>query len=70
VGPWISGRSACRLADVTYYRLQRSAIMGLIRTRVEPGEPLRYNREDVIRLARSRRQAAGAAPSPAKGGAR
>jgi hypothetical protein len=69
-GVWISGRSACRLAAINPYRLQRSALMGLIRTQALPGEPLRYNRVDVIRLARSRRQPAGAAPPPAKGGPR
>jgi hypothetical protein len=67
-GVWISGRSAVRLAGITYYRLQKSALMDLIRTQALPGEPLRYNRADVIRFARSRRQQAGTGASLPKGG--
>jgi hypothetical protein len=66
-GVWISGRAAVRLAGgISYYRLQRSALMGLVRIQALVGEPIRYSRADCVRLGRSRRQKAGAAP--AKGG--
>jgi hypothetical protein len=56
---WVSGAEARRLAGVTYFRLQRSAILGLVKTRALPGEPIEFHRGDVLRLGQSRRRPAG-----------
>jgi hypothetical protein len=48
---WISGRAACNRLRCASNALLLAALRGLIRTKLEPGIPPRYNRADVERLA-------------------
>lgn len=48
---WINGNTARQLLDCTITALQRAALVGLIRVRLIPGMPPRYNRADVERYA-------------------
>jgi hypothetical protein len=57
---WLNGRQASRRIGCSPTALQRAALLGQVRTKIEPGIPPRYHRDDVERIAESRLQAAGA----------
>jgi hypothetical protein len=48
---WVSGREGRRIASVSNYSLMKLAAAGAVRTLALPGASLRYNREDLERLA-------------------
>jgi hypothetical protein len=50
---WLNGRQASQTIGCSPTALQRAALIGQIRTRIEPGIPPRYHRDDVARIARS-----------------
>ena len=58
---WLTGRAACKLAGCVSSSLLRAAVVGLIRVRLTPGQPPRYNRGDVVQYGRRK---ATAEPSP------
>lgn len=49
---WITQRAACNLLDRAPAVVLRLALIGQIRTKAEPGSPIRYNRADAERIAR------------------
>jgi hypothetical protein len=57
---WLNGRQATKKIGCSPSALQRAALLGQVRTKIEPGIPPRYHRDDVERIARSRMQSAGA----------
>lgn len=58
---WMTQRKACALMGRAPSVVQRLALIGQIRTKAEPGCPVRYNRADVERIARQApRQSVGA----------
>jgi hypothetical protein len=47
---WITGREArTLLGGIAFTTLQRLAILGHIRTKIDPGVPPRFHRGDVLR---------------------
>jgi hypothetical protein len=48
---WISGLRARQLLGIGYGGLQRLAVLGKVRTLIEPGLSPRYNRADVEKVA-------------------
>jgi hypothetical protein len=50
-GEWISGLRARKILGIGYGSLQRLAVIGKVKTLVEPGQTPRYRREDVEALA-------------------
>ena len=57
---WLNGRQASKTIGCSPTALQRAAFLGQIRSKIDPGIPPRYHRDDVERLAENRRQKAGA----------
>jgi hypothetical protein len=53
-GEWITGLAARRLLRCSYGALQRLAVLGQVKTRLAPGEPVRYHRGDVEAIATAR----------------
>jgi hypothetical protein len=51
---WISGQKARARLNVGYGSLVRLALLGRIRTRIEPGIPAKYSARDVEAIAASR----------------
>jgi hypothetical protein len=49
-GQWISGRAARKLTGRGVYAIHKLALVGRIRTRLEPGSPIQYHRDDVLAL--------------------
>lgn len=47
---WISGLRARKALGIGYSGLVRLALVGKIRTKIEPGQTPLYNRADVERL--------------------
>jgi hypothetical protein len=56
---WINGAQASRQIGCSSTALQRAALLGRVRFKVEPGIPPKYHREDVERIARAWREAKG-----------
>jgi hypothetical protein len=52
---WISGLKARRCLRVSYGSLARRAILGKVRTRLEPGVAPRYAQDDVEAIAAQRK---------------
>jgi hypothetical protein len=48
---WITGSAARRILGVGYSSLQRLCVLGRVRTRLDPGVPVRYHRGDVEAVA-------------------
>lgn len=48
---WISGLRARQILGIGYGALQRLAVLGKVRTLIEPGLSPRYNRADVEKVA-------------------
>jgi hypothetical protein len=57
VDEWLSGRQSCRIIGCSPSALQRAALIGRLRFKLEPGLPPKYHREDVERIAESWRRA-------------
>jgi hypothetical protein len=57
---WLSGRAASMKIGCSPTALQRAALLGQIRTRLDPGVPPRYHAGDVEKIAQSRPQTARA----------
>ncbi len=57
---WLNGRQASKTIGCSPTALQRAALLGQVRTKIEPGIPPRYHRTDVERIAQSRPKLAGA----------
>ncbi len=55
-GEWLTGRQASKTIGCSPTALQRAALLGHIRTKIEPGIPPRYHRDDVRRIADARLQ--------------
>jgi hypothetical protein len=53
---WINGTEARRILQVSNTRLLRLAVLGRVRTRLEPGFAVQYNRADVEKVAGERSQ--------------
>jgi hypothetical protein len=51
---WINGRQASRRIGCSPTALQRAALLGRIRVKIDPGMAPRYHRDDVEHIARSR----------------
>ena len=51
---WINARQASQMIGRAVSALQRAALLGLIRVKIEPGLSPRYHRDDVERYAQSR----------------
>lgn len=60
IAEWITGRQACRVLGCASHALQRAALLGSVRTKIDPGIPIRYHRADVEKLAGQR----AASPRP------
>jgi len=52
---WITGRQAAGTIGFAPSALQRAAMLGQIRVKIEPGVTPRYHRGDVQRFAQARR---------------
>jgi hypothetical protein len=50
-GQWLSLRQAGFLSGHNPHRVLRLALLGRIRVKVERGEPIRFLREDVVKVA-------------------
>jgi predicted site-specific integrase-resolvase len=50
VSPWLSARAAAMRLGVNRYALMRRAASGLIRTKADPGEHVRFHVADIDRL--------------------
>jgi hypothetical protein len=48
---WLTGNHAGSVSGETQYSIMKHALAGKIRYLVEPGESIKYHREDVQRLA-------------------
>jgi hypothetical protein len=59
-GEWITQRQASRQLGCSPTAVQRLGLLQKIRTRLDPGVPVRYHAEDVRRIAEARSQMAGA----------
>ena len=57
---WLNGRQSSKRIGCSPSVLQRAAMLGLIRVKLEPGIPPRYHRQDVERIAQSWPAARGA----------
>ena len=53
---WITGSEARKILKLSNSALLRLAVLGRVRTRLEPGLAVQYNRADVERLAGERSQ--------------
>jgi hypothetical protein len=51
---WLNGRQASNRIGCSPTALQRAALLGRIRVKIEPGIPPKYHREDVEKIARCR----------------
>ena len=57
---WLNGRQAGAIIGCSPTALHRAGMLGYIRVKLDPGEPPRYFRPDVERVAASKREAATA----------
>jgi hypothetical protein len=51
---WINGREASREIGCSPTALQRAALLGQVRIKLDPGIPPQYNRADCKRIAQAR----------------
>jgi hypothetical protein len=47
---WLSGTAAQRVIGCTWYYLQRLALLGRVRTLIEPGGLVRFRRDDCLQI--------------------
>jgi hypothetical protein len=59
---WINGRQAAQIVGCSPTAIIRAAMLGQVRTKLQPGVPARYHKDDIRKLAvaRARPQTAGA----------
>lgn len=48
---WVAGRPAVRLSGHNIYMLYKLALTGRLRYRADPGQSVRFHRDDLVRLA-------------------
>jgi hypothetical protein len=51
---WVSGNEAKRIVGWNWYRLHREALVGNIRSVIEPAGLIRFHRADLERIAQER----------------
>jgi hypothetical protein len=56
---WLNARQASQQAGCSPTALQRAALLGQVRCKIELGVPPRYHRDDVMRIAQTRPDTVG-----------
>src|SRR4051794_13505206 len=48
---WVTLRGGCRRLECSHYRFMKLVALGKIRVKADPGQSIRYSREDIEKLA-------------------